>query len=208
MPILSAPLGQLFVLSSLKLNALSWTFIRVPVAVGTIVTVVQASASMGFGDADMYMVARKSGKPLWLPTTTASINQTAPPGQLCDPVCCNPVSGQAEPCSQCMHHISFTVTDASVSEYVLGVNAACCDAALLDLTIDTRSNVSARCAPSPSPSVSPTPAGSPASSAAMTTTTIIIIICGESARHTRAFQFHDRNLFLFALSALSDLCCD
>jgi hypothetical protein len=139
MEVPTAPLGQLYTVPSLTLSPLSWMFFRVPVVVGTIVTVQQTSNSAGSGDADMYMVARKPHEPLRLPTTAAAVNQTSPAGQKCD-WCCDPSSGQTQPCTpgQCTHNISFTVTDASVSEYVLGVTAFCCDAAQLSIVIDTR----------------------------------------------------------------------
>jgi hypothetical protein len=183
MPVLTAPLGQLFSMPSLTLNAQSWTFIRVPVTTGTIVNVVQSTSTLtNSGDPDLYMVARKRGDRLWLPTTVASINQTAPPNWKCDAMCCDYASGQLEPCSsqQCRHSILFTVTDASVSEYVLGVQASCCDTAVLHLTIDTRSNASlcAKVDPQPSPNVSP----ADASSADAPTAKTVIIICGENPR--------------------------
>lgn len=192
MPILTAPQGQLYTAVSLKLNAMSWTFIRVPVVLGSIVTVMQRSAATGDGDADLYMVARKRGDILRLPTTVAPINQTSPPGRGCDTLCCNPVSGQAEPCppASCTHSISFAVTDASVSEYVLGVTASCCDAASLDLSIDTRFNVTfSPCSkpyvpPTPSPNNAQTDAGA---SGALSVTKIVIIV-GERSRRRLAFQ--------------------
>jgi hypothetical protein len=123
MPILTAPLGHVTT-STLTLNPQSWVFVRVPVALGSVVTVQQTSAIKVSGDADMYMVARLRGEALRLPSFAATINQTSPPDDNCDS-CCDAASGRMQPCppSHCTHSISFTVTDASVSEYVHGVNA-------------------------------------------------------------------------------------
>jgi hypothetical protein len=77
-----------------------------------------------------------------------------------------------------------------VSEYVLGVTASCCDAASLDLSIDTRFNVTfSPCSkpyvpPTPSPNNAQTDAGA---SGALSVTKIVIIV-GERSRRRLAFQ--------------------
>ena len=138
MLIVTAPLGKLTQMD-LTVNAMSWTFIRVPVVAGTFVMVKQTSIVVASGDADMFMLARKAGARLQLPTSAAAINQTSAPGRDCN-ACCDDKTGQSIECpaAQCSHNISFTVTDPSIVEYVLGVNAFCCDAAYLTLTVDTR----------------------------------------------------------------------
>lgn len=179
MEVLTAPLGQYLAVPSLKLNPQSWSFIRVPVAVGTIVTIQQTSSSMRAGDADMYMVARKKNAPLLLPTTTATINQTFPANQKCD-LCCDTDSGQMQPCppGQCTHNITFHVTDPSVSEYVLGVTAFCCDAALLSLAIDTR--FSAQNPPPPLCAARASNNAADADDAGVSRTKLVIVVSGES----------------------------
>jgi hypothetical protein len=125
------------------------------------------------------MVARKKNAPLLLPTTTATINQTFPANQKCD-LCCDTDSGQMQPCppGQCTHNITFHVTDPSVSEYVLGVTAFCCDAALLSLAIDTR--FSAQNPPPPLCAARASNNAADADDAGVSRTKLVIVVSGES----------------------------